>query len=1048
MTARDPRQHGARSSRLRAAAAWLLLAAACACLATPSPSHAEDEAKWEDLNDGFVIRAVDGMRIHAKHMFVNAYGSGLMRGDDTGAKLERVMKGVRPPPGVRNPARLTLDPDKPDKVAYLVTMGRVYRTDDLLGACNWTAVSSGLTSYSLRGQQNADLVFEVSVDPDKSARILAGTRSEGDWQGGLFESNDSGAKWNQVAGSNVAGSGLGNEAWPVVLKASKGGFIVTASRRGVWTAEKGPMSFEYRQVGEGLPDIRWMAHRLAGDKEVDLVVADARGIYVGAKEGESWPKAPNVEGDATWVGWHPAGKPLYGIVRGRGIVASADGSGKRWDDVSQPTEEFVELGFSRDPKQAKLVYGLSRVNGLWVSKDAGKTWQSVDAALPQAKAAVVAVGVNVKDGALIACSDEGVAYVSTDRGTKWAQAGRLSQAVLGMRQDADGSVYATGRRLLRSSDNGTTWQPVFTPASGVDGVVDMQVGADGRLWCVLERSAEVRVSSDKGQTWELRGRATEEDGLWASSLALDPRSPDVVVVGTTPAPSRYSGPKKELRDPKAGGVVASLDGGKTWASMSTGLPGERKDLPPRVRTVLVDPVSGCLYVAIQGYDAFVRPPVAGDGAQPLAQAWVALGVGGEKAEFKTPSWNGFAVARRGADSVLAVHVQGEAGKRAFMTVQGSALKGVASGAVSDPKALLTRLPDTRAQVSGLVADPSAPGRWLAGNVGEAGGVVAFGKGEAAAPSSPVPGPGPAPVAPAASKPEVPEGMLAFSASSDFVAAGWNMKAGSKMAMRGHGAAVTGVALSPDKTLVATASRDQSVRFWTASDLKFVAGHEVKLPEEFTAMRFTRDGKFLLVGTESGKLCVIEVATKNAEAVAGHAKRITAIAEAADGTIYTASLDRTLQAWGAADRKPSGWKVQVAADPFALAVWDNGGALLVAGGEPMLRAFSLSDGKEKTAVPLPHPMSMAVVVHPQAKRAYAGGEGSVQVVDLSAMALLPSSWAGPRKAVTALALSEDGEWLLSGDEGASLALLRTSDGAVAWTREAAHDEPVTAVGLSR
>ncbi len=65
--------------------------------------------------------------------------------------------------------------------------------------------------------------------------------------------------------------------------------------------------------------------------------------------------------------------------------------------------------------------------------------------------------------------------------------------------------------------------------------------------------------------------------------------------------------------------------------------------------------------------------------------------------------------------------------------------------------------------------------------------------------------------------------------------------------RGHELAVVCVAVSPDSSLVATGSKDKSVKLWdvsTGQEVRSLLGHQATV----TSVAFTADGKQLLTGS--------------------------------------------------------------------------------------------------------------------------------------------------------------------------------------------------------
>jgi len=143
---------------------------------------------------------------------------------------------------------------------------------------------------------------------------------------------------------------------------------------------------------------------------------------------------------------------------------------------------------------------------------------------------------------------------STDGGMTWTQL-RTSKAVVGTTLIAaahrpGGPLFVGGPGTLkRSADGGKTWQPI-TPTQGVD-IRGLAVDpTDGRRLYALVRGAGVVSTSDDGATWAAAGGALPPlaYGLWV--VAADP-----TVLVTT--------------DRADGGLLASADGGATWAPLPT-----------------------------------------------------------------------------------------------------------------------------------------------------------------------------------------------------------------------------------------------------------------------------------------------------------------------------------------------------------------------------------------------------------------------------------------------------------------------------------------------
>lgn len=107
---------------------------------------------------------------------------------------------------------------------------------------------------------------------------------------------------------------------------------------------------------------------------------------------------------------------------------------------------------------------------------------------------------------------------------------------------------------------------------------------------------------------------------------------------------------------------------------------------------------------------------------------------------------------------------------------------------------------------------------------------------------------------------LPDGSNAFSVGSDKNIRMWKPTGDGKAVkiMGGHKDQVYKLALSPTELLLATASKDQTVRLWAAKDLK--AGKTLSgLTDEVFALAFSPDGKRIAAGSYAGEVRIWNVA---------------------------------------------------------------------------------------------------------------------------------------------------------------------------------------------
>jgi len=123
-----------------------------------------------------------------------------------------------------------------------------------------------------------------------------------------------------------------------------------------------------------------------------------------------------------------------------------------------------------------------------------------------------------------------------------------------------------------------------------------------------------------------------------------------------------------------------------------------------------------------------------------------------------------------------------------------------------------------------------------------------------------------------------------------------------MTLTGHDDAVTSVSYSPDGRILASGSKDGSVRVWDTR-----TGEEAMLPlrsgdGKVLSVDFARNGKWIGSGTESGAVWVWNVAPDQAgrRQLSGHTAAVNSVAFSSDSSrLASVSSDKTIRLWSAA-----------------------------------------------------------------------------------------------------------------------------------------------------
>jgi photosystem II stability/assembly factor-like uncharacterized protein len=233
------------------------------------------------------------------------------------------------------------------------------------------------------------------------------------------------------------------------------------------------------------------------------------------------------------------------------------------------------------------------------------------------------------------------------------RAGRVS-AVAGVPGDSATYYIGTpGGGIWKTTSGGTTWKPIFDDQH-VASIGDIAIApSDSKLIIVGtgEQTAGDGVyrSTDAGATWTNIGL---KDSRFISTVLVDPRNPNIIVVGVLGHPILGVGAASENR-----GVYKTTDGGKTWTKTLY------KDDTAGVSNMAADPDNPrILYSALwKPFDFRAGPPET-----PAQDSWIYKSTD-EGASWKPVSEDGLPAAPRGRVG-LAV-APGTKGQRIFAIME-------------------------------------------------------------------------------------------------------------------------------------------------------------------------------------------------------------------------------------------------------------------------------------------------------------------------------------------------------------------------------------------
>ncbi len=350
-----------------------------------------------------------------------------------------------------------------------------------------------------------DLEFRY-IGPSRGGRVttVTGHRDApetfymGATGGGVWKTTDYGANWENISD----------------------GYFETGSIGSIDVADSNPQII---YVGTGSDGIR-----------SNVIIG--RGMYKSVNGGESWMHIGLRDaGQIGSVVVHPTNpQVLYVAALGnpfdsnpeRGVFKSING-GKTWEHVLFISEQTGAVDIELAPGNPNVIYAAlwraerkpwtiisgddGSENGIYVSRDAGKTWSKSTNGLPQGLIGKIDFAVSSADPSRVyalveAIPEEEGLYRSNDMGVTWhvvsTEGYLMTRPFYYTNVDADPTdadvVWVNNLALWHSDNGGKEWTRVGTPHGDNH---DMWINPDDPLIIVQSNDGGANVTRDGGQTW-------------------------------------------------------------------------------------------------------------------------------------------------------------------------------------------------------------------------------------------------------------------------------------------------------------------------------------------------------------------------------------------------------------------------------------------------------------------------------------------------------------------------------------------------------------------
>ncbi len=391
--------------------------------------------------------------------------------------------------------------------------------------------------------------------------------------GNLYRSTDGGRTWGfallEVGQFNAAGVAFqsGGSGFAYVWEAPGGGRRLwrTADRGNSWTL-----------VGTPPCACQWTSIVVSSLDANVFVAATTGGTYLSGDGGLTFEPLPTLlgapGGPALGVLSDAGDKVRKWIVSARGPLPPlyTEDTGGTWLPLPKAPDDDVPRPVFIHPDFPGLVIAQGNVyaqgTAVWRSMDAGFTWKS-ELALGGPLGASIAAAVvgNIPTDLLLLGRVEGetgassVAYFSDDAGGIWSGRAAPPLAVrAGVRTGAGvlagGDAVGDGSSLVRSVNFGASWTPLALPVDATVTSLAVARSNGNRVYAGTDAGGAnaVLASSDGGLTWASASRSLGSGPVTA--IAVHPLQPNHVVISQ-----------------RGDGVFRTLDGGASWQALDAGL---------------------------------------------------------------------------------------------------------------------------------------------------------------------------------------------------------------------------------------------------------------------------------------------------------------------------------------------------------------------------------------------------------------------------------------------------------------------------------------------
>jgi photosystem II stability/assembly factor-like uncharacterized protein/tetratricopeptide (TPR) repeat protein len=354
----------------------------------------------------------------------------------------------------------------------------------------------------------------------------------------LFNSNDGGLSWQELLrpGCDVFSAQPGNAQVAYCLENS-GKIFSTGDAGKSWITSNTNIPGEYSSL-------------TISPHNPETVFAGSTGLWQSINKGIAWTERNSgLAAGRLRLSLAPNNSTLLYLEDAFGTLYQSSDNGKNWDMLSNEGH-----GLAIDTSSGVLYRA---ENGLLRSNTNGQTWEILDS--PTAANGLAVFAPPQLPEVVFYYGDAApYLWISRDAGKSWESASGISSTSNGSLyfSENQSKVYLTGESEVHfSNDNGSNWEQcqdagywlAASPTALAIHPIDSR-----KIW-LATWGGGIRASDDGCMSWHESNKGL--GSLYVNTLAIDPNNPDTLYAGTD------------------GGAYISYDAGATWGQVNDGFLG-------------------------------------------------------------------------------------------------------------------------------------------------------------------------------------------------------------------------------------------------------------------------------------------------------------------------------------------------------------------------------------------------------------------------------------------------------------------------------------------